>query len=130
MGKLYGKASFDQLAFTCMNTDIICDCLCENPPCYHILHSFMLMNVKHPYIHLSSFALHQKVARSFSHYSAKFCSIPLSSYRVIRFQTSKNRPKFACWHGGFSQRQSHIKNDLISFLIISVTNFAITTRLR
>ena len=28
--------------------------------------------------------------------------------KVMRFQTLKNRPNFACEHGEFSQRQSHI----------------------
>ena len=37
-----------------------------------------------------------------------FFKIPLSGYRVIRFQMSKNMPKFAFEHGGFLQRQSQI----------------------
>ena len=64
------------------------------------------MNVKHPYFDLSSFALHQNVARSFSHSCAKFCSVPLSSYRVMRFQTLKIGQNMHANMEGF-HRDSH-----------------------
>ena len=44
----------------------------------------------------------------------------------MRFQTSKNRPKFAFEHGGFSQRQSHI----VSYMIKQLYSMFVHTELR
>ena len=87
---------------------IICDCICENPLCSRILHSFTQMTVKCLQFYLSSIALHQNVAGSFSHQSANFCNIPFSSYKIMRFQTSKISANFACKRGGFLQRQLYL----------------------
>ena len=51
-----------RLMLSCINIlhklYIICDCLCEHPPCLHNVHSVTQMTIKHLKFYLFSIALH------------------------------------------------------------------------
>ena len=96
----------------------ICDCLCENPPCLHILPSSHSNDCKMPIDLPVLKCCTPKCTQMIQPLMIKLLwhSIEwLHHYEVSNF---KNRPKFAFKHGGFSQGQfthyNSIENSLCS----------------
>ena len=89
----------------------ICDCLCENPPCSHILHSSHSNYCKMPIVLPVLKCCTPKCTQMIQPLMSKLLwhsTEWLHHYEVSNF---KNKPKFAFKHGGFSQGQfTHYNN--------------------
>ena len=81
------------------------DCLCENPPCSHILHSSYSNDCKMP-IDLSVLkCCTPKCTQMIQPLMSKLLQHSIEWLHHYEVSNFNNRPKFAFKHGGFSQGQ-------------------------